>query len=908
MLKKYLFVLLSLLATSAGFAQEKLSFANVQCAGDYQHHLQGVCTDSSDAIYWSFTTELVKTNRRGQVLKKIPVANHHGDLCFHHGELYVAVILGKFNDPKGNADSWVYVYDADTLKVTAKHETQEVFHGAGGIGVMNGGFYVVGGLPDGVPENYVYQYDAKFRFLRKHVIKSDWTRLGIQTATYHDDAWWFGCYGSPAILLKTDDKFKMLGRYEFDCSLGIVGVAKDRLLVAKGPRTEQGRCLGSLHLAHPDKKRGLMLMPKTSLATDKQNIKQQGSWSEERFRYAAFASARTTEEKASLEYPFDGTGVSVRLGGHNTPPYGRPNLGSLAVFVDGKQTQMLHPRSLPREIVLAQGVKPGPHTARLEHHVNAEGTDAGDAGIRVESFTAWNDARGDLQFQINGEADAHLIDCRAILRRGETVIRNSLVRNWLTGQCSLTGLPPGDDYSLEIRTVGWQTVRTEPFRIDAQKSTKLPPIYLKRDASTVTSRFRFPRLNKPTIRKPGEKLRVRFLGYQTTIDEVKLIRRLALQSRAGYASKGLALQGRAGHARKNSALESQATTISRVIDWQEDKSAAHYYDREVVATLPNDMPPGIYDLQVKITGGRRTGFCRSPRSVHVVSAYPDPANLTLVTFGHLDTSAQHQAEYLQRLVTMVNLLAPDMVLCSNACNPAYVSGALARLDMPYVINFGNHQFSGHEAWYGDPVGLIDLGPDISILNYGFPWYADKAKPQANALLASRPHAATKIINAFEANAPLELLDRHRIRMIHDAHGIGKKVTDFGTTPTRRIGKINAESFRVVRLRNGEVISCTYNGHETAPIPFGRESISPVSISFQRPNDGTQSNNTAIITNHLEDAYPNGRVTFIAPAGKYKIHGGRMESQIASDDHRFHLLNIRVNIPANGSADVTLKRI
>ena len=61
-------------------------------------------------------------------------ANHHGDLCFHDGKLYVAVNLGKFNDPEGNADSWVYVYDAESLKELARHETQEVLHGAGGIG------------------------------------------------------------------------------------------------------------------------------------------------------------------------------------------------------------------------------------------------------------------------------------------------------------------------------------------------------------------------------------------------------------------------------------------------------------------------------------------------------------------------------------------------------------------------------------------------------------------------------------------------------------------------------------------------------------------------------------------------------------------------------------------------------
>jgi hypothetical protein len=250
-----------LLASSAFAADKTNSFGNVKCEGDYRYHLQGVCTNERDAVYWSFTTDLLKTDQQGRVLKKVEVANHHGDLCFHNGRVYVAVNLGKFNDPQGNADSWVYVYDADTLAFIAKHETQEVFHGAGGIGVMGDRFFVVGGLPDGVEENYIYEYDAEFKFARKHVIKSGWTRLGIQSATFHDGEWWFGCYGTPKITLKTDSDFKMLGRYEFDCSLGVVGVGKKRLLIAKGPRTPKGRCLGSLHIAHPDDKKGLVLAP-----------------------------------------------------------------------------------------------------------------------------------------------------------------------------------------------------------------------------------------------------------------------------------------------------------------------------------------------------------------------------------------------------------------------------------------------------------------------------------------------------------------------------------------------------------------------------------------------------------------------------------------------------------------------
>jgi hypothetical protein len=241
--------------TLAGFSVGK----PVVIEETFPHHLQGICVDTA-AIYWCFTTTLVKTDLSGKLLKKVPVANHHGDLCYHDGKLYVAVNLGKFNDPKGNADSWVYVYDAATLKELARHEVQEVFHGAGGIGIRNGHFFVVGGLPDGVEENYVYQYDAKFKFVKKHVIKSGHTHLGIQTATFAHDRWWFGCYGDPKILLVTDADFQMKGRFEFDCSLGIVGLADSRFLSATGKCEKDKGCMGSVRIAVPDEKTGLKFL------------------------------------------------------------------------------------------------------------------------------------------------------------------------------------------------------------------------------------------------------------------------------------------------------------------------------------------------------------------------------------------------------------------------------------------------------------------------------------------------------------------------------------------------------------------------------------------------------------------------------------------------------------------------
>lgn len=238
-------------------SEPTLPWKRVQCAGTYRHHLQGVCKDEGSNIYWSFTTTLVKTDARGRIAQQVEVGNHHGDLCYHDGKVYVAVNFGRFNDPEGNSDSWVYVYNAGDLSLNSKHATREVFHGAGGIGYRDGHFFVVGGLPENVHENYVYEYDREFNFLEKHTVQSGHTHLGIQTATFAHDRWWLGCYGEPKTLLVTDSEFKMLGRFEFDCSLGIVGLPNEQLLAAGGRCEKEEGCTGNVRVVEPHKTQGL---------------------------------------------------------------------------------------------------------------------------------------------------------------------------------------------------------------------------------------------------------------------------------------------------------------------------------------------------------------------------------------------------------------------------------------------------------------------------------------------------------------------------------------------------------------------------------------------------------------------------------------------------------------------------
>ena len=72
------------------------------------------------------------------------------------------------------------------MEELARHKTPQVKHGAGGIAHHDGKFIVVGGLPDGVEENYLYEYNAAFNFQKRHVLDSGWTRLGIQAAAIAD--------------------------------------------------------------------------------------------------------------------------------------------------------------------------------------------------------------------------------------------------------------------------------------------------------------------------------------------------------------------------------------------------------------------------------------------------------------------------------------------------------------------------------------------------------------------------------------------------------------------------------------------------------------------------------------------------------------------------------------------------
>lgn len=241
-------------------ASEPSPLHETQCEGAYPQHLQGICTNQRDAIYWSFTDNLVKTDLDGKILHKIKVTSHHGDLCHVDGKIYVAVNLGKFNQPAGKEDSWVYVYDADSLRELARHPVPELVHGSGGMAFHDGKFVVVGGLPPDAMDNILYEYDTNFHFVKTHGLGSGYTLMGIQTATWSEGSWWFGCYGKPAVLLSADDQMKFSGKWVFNASWGLEALSDGRFLVGIDKNEKGVGHVGKVVIAEKDGKLGLRLV------------------------------------------------------------------------------------------------------------------------------------------------------------------------------------------------------------------------------------------------------------------------------------------------------------------------------------------------------------------------------------------------------------------------------------------------------------------------------------------------------------------------------------------------------------------------------------------------------------------------------------------------------------------------
>ena len=240
----------TLSSTAAEKCAEALPASPTLCPGSYGGHLQGLATDGKH-IYWSFTVTIVKTDLAGKVLASQNGPSHQGDLCVKDGIVYVAVNRGHFNYRKG-AVSEVHSYDAETLKPLKIWPLKDMPHGAGGMTWRGDRFFIVGGLPPSHNRNYVYEYSGDFRLVKRHILETGFTLMGIQTAAYENGRFLFGIYGgkgNPSGVLAVEDDLKTFKRYTGGGSVGILRFGERYFIGKTGKDPQTKRETGSIAYA-----------------------------------------------------------------------------------------------------------------------------------------------------------------------------------------------------------------------------------------------------------------------------------------------------------------------------------------------------------------------------------------------------------------------------------------------------------------------------------------------------------------------------------------------------------------------------------------------------------------------------------------------------------------------------------
>jgi len=580
------------------------------------------------------------------------------------------------------------------------------------------------------------------------------------------------------------------------------------------------------------------------------------------------------------------------------------------------------------EIVIANKLKPGPHTLELTvsrkkqfkwyttgTRVDIDAFRYGDfsfAAITGKVTDADGDAvHRDIDWRVKNPPEAK------IELKGPASYAVYLSDD---GTYTLSGIKQGT-YRVTVSAPGFRSTTKKGVKIAAGAATMVDFQLGIGPGHPLHNRIHAPRIGTPVLSLAGDTLKF-------TVNGDPNARRWQANLHTQYNSY---------------ALKATKATYDKITGWT------------VTAKIPSGVPAELYDITVKC----QSGGGKSDTSVRSVKVYKKYKN-EFYFIHHTDPRPKE----LKEVAAEVNLINPEFVITTGDNIPGpwrpgkkdwdwkkwnQFLGPFNEQRVPTFSAPGNHcvgpgttlmptyykQFVGRRYWsqrYGD-YHILTL--DNCIFNlcnaYKFDrggyydarekWLIDRLKANRDAKLTflgihvgldsftDLPgHSWYRAMRALGKKNGC-WIDKYGVDLVLFGHWGKDTVNNFGsTTPTVFVqtrdihGK--ARAYRLIRVKNNKIVSYTYAGD-------GRRSMSAggLKIAYAQPNDGAAVGNTATITNKHKERFEQGLVKFIMKKGRYVVSAGEgkatIDQAVDSDDGRFTVCYVHYDIPARSKGTVTI---
>ncbi len=389
--------------------------------------------------------------------------------------------------------------------------------------------------------------------------------------------------------------------------------------------------------------------------------------------------------------------------------------------------------------------------------------------------------------------------------------------------------------------------------------------------------------------------------------------------------------------------------------WIYDDSSGYTYNTRISVTVPPHTPAECYDLVLKTSDGEEVSLS----AVWVIREYKSEYTIFHISDTHLCDESYRQPDgvparlaLLSALVDMANIIGPELVFMTgdnvnsrswDEDNADYLTtwpSTQERVDFYYkgshengyrgVYDFnaaafscnGNHDYYERED-HGDEKNKFAFWNTYhGLRTHHFVYGDSRFMAFCDAFDEDNNAEAIRHTSWLDEVGPgnLRVIYKHFFNIIpepwateqnvqlgfcgHNHHKGGGNPFTTGPTDMYIANFTEYTTFNLFRVDStgnytveNNLVAIENPGDD--PSLFRPN----LTLEYAKANDGTFTNNTAILVNKFDVEFPEARVRFVMPKGNYSVSKGRVEQVIENDE--VSVFDLRLTIEGKSTTSVEI---